>query len=206
MDQLTVRVDQLGERMDQLTVRIEQLGERMDQLTVRIDQLGERMDQTNVRIDHLCPRSCEPVTAVMRMDGRLGRLEGWRYEISYRENLASHLVRRFRRPKLLIAGNVQRLVDALDNGELTDEESIKVMAVDVLAAANDKSQPEQPESYVAIELSQVIDNSDVERAHERASILRRVLDQPVVACVDGEAILIDAARRAQELGVLNLRG
>ena len=178
---------------------MDQLAASMNQLTERVDKLGSDLQLLGLRVDNL-------VTLTERMDGRIGRLEGWRFETKYRENLASHLVGRFRRAKLLIAGNVPALLDALDADQLTTSDWTQVIALDVLASAIDFRDPEHPEVYVAIELSLVIDPSDVERARERADILARALDLPVVACVDGEAILRDAEFRAAELNVVNLRG
>lgn len=185
-------MDRLGERMDQLA-------ERMDQLTERMDQLAERMDRIEVQVGQLA-------AALKSIDGRVGRLEGWRFETKYPENLASHLVERFDRPRLLVAGNVAPLVSARREGRFSKAEWGNIIALNVLATATDISLPEHPEVYVAIELSMVIDESDIERARERAGILARALDLPVVACVDGEAILRDAEFRAAELNVVNLRG
>jgi hypothetical protein len=140
------------------------------------------------------------------IDARLAGLELWRWSIRYRENLASHLMLRFRSPVPLIAGEVDALADAARVGRISRAEWDQVIALDVLASATDISLPEHPEVYVAIELSMVIDDSDVERARERADILARALDLPVVPCVDGEAILRDAEMRAAQLGVVNLRG
>ena len=167
---------------------------------------AEGVDRLLVRLDEVIAELSSAGRAAWRLDARVGRLEGWCYETRYRENLASHLVTTFDKPRLLVAGNVPPLVAARRAGEIDTDDWARMMSLDVLAWARDLRDPAEPEVYVAIELSQVIDESDVERAHERAAVLRRVLDQPVVACVDGEAILIQAEWRAQELGVLNLRG
>jgi hypothetical protein len=164
-----------------------------------VARLAERIDMLGLEISKL-------TDGMKSLDGRVGRLEGWRFETRYRENLASHLVRRFRRPKLLIAGNVPALIDGLDRNEFNPEEWTQIIALDVLARATDVSRPEHADIYLAIELSIVVDESDVERARERADILARALDLPVVPCVDGEAILRDAELRAAQLGVVNLRG
>ncbi len=199
MVRLGERIDGLGQRMDQLTERAEELTHRMGQLTERMDQMSQRIDGLASSVDKL-------TAAIASIDGRVGRLEGWRYETHYRENLASHLVRRFRKPRLLVAGNVPELVDALDSDVVTAAEWTEVMALDVLASAVDVRAAGRAEVFFAIELSHVVDVSDVERAASRRDILGRVFDHPVVGCVDGEAILNDAEMRARELGVVNLRG
>jgi hypothetical protein len=55
--------------------------------------------------------------------------------------------------------------------------------------------------YLAVEISWVIDTYDVERAHQRAELLRR-LGYPVRTAVGGTNILDDAKLRTSALGVL----
>ena len=58
----------------------------------------------------------------------------------------------------------------------------------------------RPEVLLAIELSIFVDDSDVERAHRRAEILRKT-GLEVEACVDGDVIGQAARRLATQLGV-----
>ncbi len=69
-----------------------------------------------------------------------------------------------------------------------------------MARARKGRESNAPEVLLAIELSVVIADDDVERAHRRAEILRRS-GADVDAAVDGDVILTSARELARELGV-----
>ena len=177
--QLGERINALAERMDQLTERIDRLVERMDALTERMDRLVERMDVLTADVEKL-------VAKTNSLDGRVGNLEGWRYQSHYADNVASFLAPEYRKATLIVAGNYNPLLDMLDNGAITRAEFDDAMRLDILARARKGREANSPEVLLAIELSVVIADEDVERAHRRAEILRRS-GADVEAAVDGES-------------------
>jgi outer membrane murein-binding lipoprotein Lpp len=183
--QLGERVDQLGLRMDQLTARMDQLTARMNELAEEVRTLTEQMIRVNQRLD--------------RIEGRLGNVEGRVFEVGYRQNLRSHLARHLRKAVQGAAGDVDALWDAYRSARITPEDWSEIHRLDVLARGEDVNNPGH-EKWLAIELSSVVDTGDVERAANRAALLRK-FGLEVEAAVDGEQVLEDALLRAQDLGV-----
>ena len=189
-------VAQLVEHSHEVDRRLDRLTERMDQLVTRMDQLVTRMDQLVGRVDAL-------TTKVDSLDGRVGLLEGHAYEDKYVKHLASHLGLFFRRVRWVQSADLPQLVEALDSGLISVSEWKDVLRLDAMAWAVEKGDSAAGEVLVAMEFSRIVDNTDVERAHRRASILRRV-GLPSRACVDGESIRQDSVRLAASLGVRSL--
>jgi len=169
---------------------------RMDQLTARMDQLAEQMTLLTQRIDRLA-------AFVENINGRVGNLEGWQYEDRYRRNLAAHLVQRFRKVQTVDLGSFAPVLTLLDDRKISQREFDNLMKLDILARGREKGNLDGPEVFVAIELSILVDISDVQRANERAETLR-MTGLPVQAAVDGDAIRPEAEALARERGVLNL--
>ena len=182
-------VRQLGERIDALTIR-------MDQLTIRMDHLAARMEQVEVQVAALVGES-------RKMQGQIGNLEGGQYELRWQLNLGSHLGTRFRRIVPLMLANTDWALEALDGGAIEQAEWADLMRLDAVALAREGRGPDAPEVVVAIEISKVVDSSDVERAHRRAAIIAKA-GRAVRACVGGQAITMGAEQLAARLGVIAL--
>lgn len=180
-------VERLGERIEQLVQQDEQLGRRIDQLGQRVDQLAIQVEQLGLKLD--------------RFDGRLGNVEGEIYETKYVVNLGAHVFKRIRRARRVFPSDVSPVFEARRAGKITDAEWDDIHDLDVLAVGIEaNSSSESAEKYLAIELSIVVDGSDVERAARRAAILRKS-GVSAEAAVDGKAITADAEQSAGRLGV-----
>jgi len=186
-------VARLGDRLDQVAEQLAALTVRMDALTVHMDALTERMDAMTLRMDEL-------IRLMNKLDGRTGNLEGWRFEAEYRDRLASHLARRYRGVRPLVLGNVQALLEALDDGRIADPEWDDIIRLD--AAAHVRPRAGGDDLVVVMELSKTVGIDDVERVARRADIIRRA-GFVVDACVDGEQIDLLAQRRLAGLGVIS---
>ena len=173
-------VDRLGERIEELVQQDAKLGERMDQLIEQVRQLTLRMD---------------------RFEGRSGNIEGRLYESNYRQNLPAHLAGALRNARRAFPADFVEIAQAFEQGAISEDDWDDVHRLDVLAVGRAwRSQPGAPEKILAIELSLVVDRTDVERAARRAGVLQSsgLAAEPAV---DGEAILDDAQRLADQLGV-----
>ncbi|MFN0096497.1 MAG: coiled-coil domain-containing protein [Dehalococcoidia bacterium] len=190
------RIDRLTERMDQLAARMDQLTERMDQLAARMDQLTERVDQLAARIDQLAGD-------VRRLDGRVGGMAGDIYEEKFVRRLPARLGRRYRKVRVLSPADVEALEGAWRSGRLTDGQWDDAMLIDATAWAIPRDDASHGEVLVALEVSKVIDESDVERAHRRAGIFVAA-GVPSVPVVGGQTILDEAERLAGTLGVVTI--
>ena len=182
MDQLTERMDQLTERMDQLTERMDKLADRMDQLADRMDQLADRMDQMSERMDQMGTRMDQLISVVEHhekrldnIDGKLGNLEGWRFEEQINRNPRRYL-------NVLIRGcrpcSVQDkdLIDDKLTAIGTDlDEIMKVLSADSICTTS----LDGVSVYVVVQASLRVHIDDLERAMEEAMILSR-LGIPVV--------------------------
>ncbi len=189
---LPATVERLADRMDQLAVRMDQLTVRVDQLTERIDRFAEATQANLIRLD----------ATVSRLEGRVGNLDGTDFEMRYAKHVATHLTRWFTDVREVIAGNDPSLLAALNDGRLSEDDWENLGDLDVLAIGRAVADG-GAETYVAIEVSRVIDVGDVERAEARAELVRRA-GVPAVAAVGGRSILPAAKEVAAAKGVIAL--
>lgn len=226
--QLTERVDQLGYRVDQLGQRVDQLGERVDQLAqaqarteARLDQLGDRVDQlaqaqarTEARLDELAKdvaaltgRVAELTGAVQGlvdvvsgMQDRLGQLSGTDLERRYRERGPAYLLRLARRLALVASERLAVMVDDAEQaGALSATEVESLMVADAVFSGRRRS--DGAPIHLVVEVSVTVGHNDVRRARERADLLARIVDTPVLAVVAGEYIPEPVAVAAQDAEV-----
>lgn len=170
-----------------LTEADEEPGQREDPLIVQVGRLVEQFHHFNLEMD--------------RHDGRLRSLDADAYETRYVLNLGSHLARALRSVRRIVPADLDNLAAAYRAGEIGDSEWDDIHRLDVLAVGRPvKGLAADPEGYYAIELSLVVDESDVDRAARRAAILQSHGVNAAPA-VDGRAITSDAEQKASELGV-----
>ncbi len=159
-----------------------------------MDSLAERMDQLTAGMDSLAGH-------IQRMDGRLDVLAGGMYEEKFVRQLPGRLGRHGRKVRVVSPADLEPLQDAWDSGRITGRQWDDVMLLDATAWAIARERPGSEPQLVAIEISNVIDPHDVERAHRRAGVLK-VAGLPAVPAVGGQSILEDAEQLANSLGVI----
>jgi hypothetical protein len=159
---------------------------RFAEIDQRFEQIDQRFDRVEGRLD--------------KLSGDVGNLVGSDFERRYRENLSARLGRRFRRIQLLSLGESGVFDEALEQGVLSPDEWDDAVRLDLVVRATPRRPGNPGEEVLAMELSQTVDSSDVERAHRRAELLRRIWPE-VLACVDGDSIEPTARAKALELGV-----
>lgn len=157
---------------------VRQLGERIDSLTQQISLLTSRMDWAA---------------------GKIGNLDGWRFEETFLRHLSGRIGPTYRRPQLMDLPAENAVLSALDAGTITKQEYTDLGLVDAAARAREKGATS--DVIVVLEVSILLDRGDVQRAHDRAQILARVYGEDVHALVAGQAISLDAEALARELGV-----
>ncbi len=125
-------------------------------------------------------------------------LVGDALERRYRERAPSDFQRFMRRIRVLSAQQLCELLDdAVDAGVITMEERNEVLLADVVAIGR----RENEECYLLAEISQSVHKVDVERAQQRAQVLERVVQRPVIAVVGGNDISPPIRKVAEQLGV-----
>ncbi|RME56478.1 MAG: hypothetical protein D6790_14635, partial [Caldilineae bacterium] len=199
VDQLTVRMDQLTERverleealialtvrMDQLTERVERLEEALIALTKRVDQLTERMDQLTERVDRL-------VATMERFQVVQAKNTGWRLEQTYRERAYAYFGRVLRKVRVV---SIEEIEDEIE--ELPAPDRDELLLLDLIVRGRPRDVTDSTQVYLAVEVSAVVDRSDVERAWRRARILRS-LGYVVVPVVAGEDVTRGGEESARE--------
>lgn len=137
-----------------------------------------------------------------RLDGRVGNLEGWRY--AQRFNARARVLDIIRRPVEVNLADLDAVGDARAGGTLTDEEWTQLLALDFLLKGRVGRGADAAETLLALEVSQIVDSRDVERAHRRAALLSRTAGLAAIAVVGGRRLTADAATLTEKLGVKRL--
>jgi hypothetical protein len=126
-----------------------------------------------------------------RIDARLGHVEGMSLETQIRATAPGIFGRVLRRGRVVQAGNLDAVLDAADQGLLTDAQWEQLMRLDVLLSGRRGD----AEVLIAIEVSSTIDEHDVSRVLERAGLLQTV-GYETMAAVVGRTITDEAQEQA----------
>lgn len=146
--------------------------ERLDQLAARVDQLAEAQRRTEQTLALL-------TQTVQGLTNEMAEARGILLEMKYRNKATSYFGGWMRRPRLV---DVSDIWDELE-GKLSIDEMRYLAAADLLVRGQLHPQNGGGDVWVAVEVSNVIDARDVERAIERAALLRKagLRAVPVVA-------------------------
>jgi hypothetical protein len=196
-----VRREVLTEELLGLPTVVGRLAEAQGRLAEALARLAQALDRLAARVDHLAAQVSELSRIVGTLDGRVGNLDGWRYEQQF--NARARITQILRRPVEVDLADLEPVLDARDGGRLTEREWKQLLALDFLFRGRLGSGPEAPDRLLALEVSQVVDARDVQRAHDRAEILTRI-GLEAIAAVGGTRVTADAAQLANRLGVRTL--
>jgi hypothetical protein len=199
------RVDQ---RLAEMAARMEEsLGDRVGcrETDQRLAEMAARMEESRRQTDQRFAEITSDLRALTetvrnllrRFDSELGSVKGMTLEMLYRDNATTILGKHFRNLRLVDRG--QYLQEMLDQHPITDSEWKQLVSTDVMIQGVHRLTGKE---YLMVwEVSWVIDDHDVERAADRAEILRHwhANALPVVA---GKVITASAHQAAQERGVL----
>jgi DNA anti-recombination protein RmuC len=200
------RLRELSEKTDQ---RLAEMAARMEESRLETDQrlaeMAARMEESRRQTDQRFAEITSDLRALTetvrnllrRFDSELGSVKGMTLEMLYRDNATTILGKHFRNLRLVDRG--QYLQEMLDQHPITDSEWKQLVSTDVMIQGVHRLTGKE---YLMVwEVSWVIDDHDVERAADRAEILRhwQANALPVVA---GKVITASAHQAAQERGVL----
>ncbi len=204
---------QTNERFDSLQ---QQTNERFDSTNERLDtlqqQTNERFDSTNERLDSFQQQTNERLDtltgSVQRIEGTLGNLTGSAYE-NRAARIAPRLIARYLRmqqaqvlqaPNTGHSAHLDNMVNqSVINGAITDQQAQEIERADIIIMAKDN---QDQTIYVVIEASITVDDTDIDRAHERALIMGRLAATAARAAVIGQDISPSNRQRAAGLGVM----
>jgi hypothetical protein len=184
---------------------IEQIGVRMDQLAVRVDQLGEQIRMLAERVDSLAAQIASlAVTAQAVVDSNRdfaiwqASASGDLLEIRLERRITGQLGSVMRRAQVVTVDRLEPVLDALDEGRITTLEWDSLVRADLIVVGRSKALGR--EIAVAVEASVTIDLHDLERAAERARILR-ACGYDAVGLVAGNEIRPEDEMRARESNI-----
>ena len=189
-------------RFAEMAARMEESRRETDQ---RFAEMAARMEESRRETDRRFAEITTDLRAltetvrnlIRRFDSELGSVKGMTLEMLYRDNATTILGKHFRNLRLVDRG--QYLQEMLDQHPITDNEWKQLVSSDVMVQGVHRLTGKE---YLMVwEVSWVIDDHDVERAADRAEILRQWQANalPVVA---GKVLTASAHQAAQERGVL----
>jgi hypothetical protein len=194
------RLNELVEAQERLEQRLNELAEQTDR---RFRELVEAQQRTEQRLTELAEQTDKRFARlegrVDKIEVKLGRLDGRMLEVRYHQRAAAYFGRWLRRT-VVVDGN--EIVERVE-GSLTTEELDQVLLTDLVVRGRAAHLPNRPEVWVAIEISAVIDGSDVQRAVQRAGLLRQA-GVPALPAVAGDEATEHAESEAQNRGVVML--
>ena len=154
----------LTERVDHFALGMDRLAERMDELTKRVDQLTQSVGDLSVTVANNLARTD-------KIDGRMGNIEGQLLESLFDHNIPNWVRRFVRKPTRVYSDDLAQVEQAVASGTLTEGDADNLAALDALVRGIDRADGE--ETYLAVELSFTVNAEDVERADNRATLLKR---------------------------------
>ena len=186
-DTVARMAEMLDRRLTAVEERMDDLADQQVATNERLDRMDERFDRVDERFDRI-----EDEQRIMR--GQLNNLTGSDYERKVVRR-ASRLVRRhlgLRNATVLVAINrpdgdtiANLLNDGADRGIITEDDADEMDRADIILRGNS---PNGEDVYVVGEISITIDDNDVDRASDRAGILRTASDTTTHAAVIGTSI------------------
>ncbi len=178
------------ERLEALAAKVEALAaaqarteERLNELAAAQARTEERLEALAAKVEALAAAQGRTEEALRRLTDQSGAMKGQFLETRYRDRAGAYFGRFLRRAR---AVEPLALEDALSE-RLSEEELFDVLNIDLVVVGTAASHPEKPEVWVAVEISNVVDSSDVARALRRAALLGRS-GRPVVPAVAGERV------------------
>ena len=200
VDQLEGKVDQRGEQLDRLEVKVDRHGEQLDRLEVKVDRHGEQLDRLEGQVSDQGIR-------LGRVEGHVSNIRGSDYErkIARRSRSIARRTLNIKNPRIVHSvrdRDGDELADlsdeAIENGLITVEEADGLERTDLILTG---TSADGDEVYVLAEASVTVSHQDIERARDRAAILRKAVGitaRPAVACAE---ISAENRQQAHQEGV-----
>ncbi len=173
---------QLGEMVADA---LEAQSQRLGRIEAAQDTMANKLGTLEPAISELRDEQRETRADLRKTDGRLDRGFGANYEAKVTWNVRSLLGQQLgiRNSRVLKGPNLrndedldQLLEEAESRGAITEEEADELLLLDLIVAGTQRA--DHARVYVAAEVSITANQDDVNRAADRADILRRVTGIP----------------------------
>ncbi len=212
-ERLSATVDQLVQAQARTEAQVRALTEAQARTEAEFREYREASEARFARIEAALDRLTEAqarteqtlqalIAAHQELETRVGRMDGDLLEIRYERRATAYFGRVLRRVRVV---EVPELLDTLE-ARLTPEEVDELLNLDLLVVGRPR-RPEamsETEVWLAVEISAQVDMEDVERALERAALLRKAGYFAIPTVAGREATSI-AEAAAQQQGVLLFR-
>ena len=176
------------ESLGQVLTNVKQLRSDMTETKANVKQVQSDVAETKADVKQL-------QSEVRRIDGRLDRGFGTNYEAKVAQNVRSILGQQagVRSSRILKGPSLrtdpdfdQRVESAEASGAITEDEGDELLLLDLIVSGTRRGNPERV--YAGIEVSITANDDDVNRAADRAQILRKVTGGPVMAVVIADRV------------------
>ena len=195
MAETKANAKQLQSDMTEVKTDVKQLQSDVAETKADVKQLQSDMTEVKTDVKQLQSDMAETRTDVRRIDGRLDRGFGANYEAKVAQNVRSILgqqagvrsSRVLKGPSLRTDPDFDQQVESAEaSGAITEDESDELLLLDLIVSGTRRGNPERV--YAGIEVSITANDDDVNRAADRAQILRKVTGGPVMAVVIADRV------------------
>jgi len=197
-------LNRLSEAQAQTEAALKRLSEAQAQTEARVRELAEAQERyreaSEARFARIEAALEQVVVQLQKLTDRTGKLEGRLLELTYQQKAGSYFGHLLRRPRAFLPAEIE---DQLE-GRITQEEFRELLAVDLLVSGRPRHLAEAPQVWLVVEISATVDRHDVERARQRADLLRRA-GLRAIPTVAGEDATMGALEEAKTHKVLMLQ-
>ncbi len=166
---------------------------------MEIAELRAAIERHGVEIAELRAATERNTHAIKALSVDVADLKGYGLEERYRRMASAYFGNFMRRTRVMDRDTLGRLVDdARSAGLLSNQEASELLWVDLIVRGLRNGSDE--ETYLAVEVSWTIGQSDVERAAHRAALLQRI-KSPALPVAAGKFLSEEVAARAHEENV-----
>jgi len=197
-------LNRLSEAQARTEAALNRLSEAQAQTEARVRELAEAQERyqeaSEARFARIEAVLEQVVVQLQKLTDRTGKLEGRLLELTYQQKAGSYFGHLLRRPRAFLPAEIE---DQLE-GRLTQEEFRDLLAVDLLVSGRPRHLADAPQIWLVVEISATVDRHDVERARQRADLLRRA-GLRAIPTVAGEDATMGALEEAKTHKVLMLQ-
>jgi hypothetical protein len=186
-------VRDLAAEQQRTAAAIRELTEAQKRAEARLDYLTEAQIRTEARLERL-------ETRVQRLEDRVGDWVGRELERRYRERIGAFLGHWLWPVTVVSLDDMRETLEA----RLSESQVEEVMLLDLLVRGRARRLPDKPEVWLAMEVSAVIDSGDVERAWQRAALLKEA-GYSAFPAVGGEQLTLGAVDLLKEAPAIVLQ-
>ncbi len=187
------------ERLSGVEERLARVEERLSHVEERLSDVEERLSRLELTVQKLTEQVAKLAEVQRTMVNDIGALKGRMLEQTYRDKAGAYFGPLLRRMRQVEPHTLEdTLEDRLTAGEFRD-----VLRLDLLVSGEPRRHSDAAEIWLAVEVSSVIDQHDVDRAERRAILLRKAGYRVVpvvaganatqgaeVACIDQNVLML----------------